>query len=69
MDLVRRTWMQDFRFALGVAAVVLLMTGSVLLSLRWDLSEGPAATQEPSLANDSPAFDEAALVLLHEPAW
>ena len=69
MDLVRRTWMQDFRFALGVAAVVLLMTGSVLLGLRWDLSEGPAATQQPSLANDSSAFDEAALALLHDPAW
>ena len=28
-----------------------------------------AATQEPSLGNDSPAFDEAALALLYEPAW
>lgn len=61
--------MQDFRLALGVAAMLLLMTGSVLLGLRCDLSEGPVATQEQSLANDSPAFDEASLALLHDRAW
>ncbi len=71
MDLVRRTWMQDFRLALGVAAVVLLMTGSVLLSLRWDLSGGGtgAGAQEPPVAADGPEFEETALSMLHDPEW
>ena len=69
MDLVRRTWMQDFRLALGVAAVVLLMTGSVLLGLRWDLSGGSTSVQEAPFAADNREFDETALSMLHDPEW
>ena len=69
MDLVRRTWMQDFRLALGVAVVVLLMIGSVLLGLRWDLSGGGTRVQDPPRTADSLAFDETALSMLHDPEW
>jgi len=69
MDLVRRSWMQDFKLALGVAAVVLLITGSVLLGLRWDRSDAGVIAQEARVTSNAPEFDQAALSMLHDPEW
>lgn len=66
MGLVRRSWIQDVKLALVVSAIVLLLTGSVVLGLRWDLAVERTSLPPESSSGSSDQYPAGGVTILRD---